>query len=237
MCAAKFSFAGLGGGIFIKDSATLDIWRSNLTGNQATVTDADANAHGGAIYAANNTVLRIADSLLQDNTADNGDGGGIALGNDRSDDDLSSEVTLVVERCNFLDNYCDWWGGALSMYSSNDLTNASISNSLFRNNSADGGGAIYAWYPYTLNVTRSQFVRNDARGDEVTYSGASSEHPDSGNGGGVLVYLASTVNFENCTFTGNHGGGKGGALHLASPSTGNRNVTSRLADSSFVTNR
>ncbi|WP_334091103.1 hypothetical protein, partial [Helicobacter typhlonius] len=142
--------------------------------------------------------LILKDCLFENNNAENsdkkgGNGGGFASG-------LSSlsGMQLIIDGCNFTNNYAVKSGGALSLQSSGPIE---VTNCSFINNQAtEGGGAIYI-HP-----------NNDGKGllDKCLISGCNFENnKDSSNNGHTIFFeeneAASTILTieENCIFKNN----------------------------------
>ena len=163
-----------------------------------------ANTRGGAIFVANANLSIDASGLWNSETGSTG--GAI----------LFSAGDLSITRSLIMDN-ASQFGGGLSALS--PRVNVTISDTTFRNNSADHtGGGIWASTATSFKVSRSAFVDN------------TTGQP---NGGGI--YFAGVTDFgspvnviENTTFSGNqslHQQGRGSALAIASGNMTIRNST------------
>ena len=163
-----------------------------------------ANTRGGAIFVANANLSIDASGLWNSGTGSTG--GAI----------LFSAGDLSITRSLIMDN-ASQFGGGLSALS--PRVNVTISDTTFRNNSADHtGGGIWASTATSFKVSRSAFVDN------------TTGQP---NGGGI--YFAGVTDFgspvnviENTTFSGNqslHQQGRGSALAIASGNMTIRNST------------
>jgi predicted outer membrane repeat protein len=163
-----------------------------------------ANTRGGAIFVANANLSIDASGIWNSETGSTG--GAI----------LFSAGDLSITRSLIMDN-ASQFGGGLSALS--PRVNVTISDTTFRNNSADHtGGGIWASTATSFKVSRSAFVDN------------TTGQP---NGGGI--YFAGVTDFgspvnvvENTTFSGNqslHQQGRGSALAIASGNMTIRNST------------
>ena len=163
-----------------------------------------ANNRGGAIFTASANLTISGSGIWNSETGSTG--GAI----------LFSAGELTITRSLIADNASEF-GGGLSALS--PRVNVTISDTTFRNNSADHtGGGIWASTASSFKVSRSAFVGN------------TTGQP---NGGGI--YFAGVTDFgspiniiENTTFSGNeslHQFGKGSALAVGSGNMTVRNST------------
>ncbi|HSS06800.1 MAG TPA: right-handed parallel beta-helix repeat-containing protein, partial [Rhodanobacteraceae bacterium] len=163
-----------------------------------------ANNRGGAIFTASANLTINGSGIWNSETGSTG--GAI----------LFSAGDLAITRSLIADNASEF-GGGLSALS--PRVNVTISDTTFRNNSADHtGGGIWASTASSFKVSRSAFVGN------------TTGQP---NGGGI--YFAGVTDFgspiniiENTTFSGNeslHQFGKGSALAVGSGNMTVRNST------------
>ena len=163
-----------------------------------------ANTRGGAIFTASANLTISGSGIWNSETGSTG--GAI----------LFSAGQLTITRSLIMDN-ASQFGGGLSALS--PRVNVAISDTTFRNNSADHtGGGIWASTATSFKVSRSAFVEN------------TTGQP---NGGGI--YFAGVTDFgspvnviENTTFSGNeslHQMGRGSALAVASGNMTIRNST------------
>ena len=222
------SFYGLsaraGGAIYVEgDLNTADINGSNFIGNKATTNNTkygggaiavegnsnvliltecnfinnSATIHGGAIkLQGNNTYTVIDKSKFDSNYAPYG--GAVALGN--TDYLVISESSFT----NHIGAEDDIVGGG-AIYVIGNLTNANIVDSLFENNSARAGGAIFV----EDNMEQSKFysnsfINNSAFTNNTLYGG-----------GAIAVEDNSTNNIFNGTmFILNSGSTHGGTINF-----------------------
>jgi CSLREA domain-containing protein len=165
--------AGEGGAIHNIAAATLSIANSSFSGNFTT------EGAGGAISSRDGTTVKVANSSFSGNGASQGGG-------------ISSEATLIVERCTFSANGSDE-GGAIFI-----LGTLKVVDSSFWGNEARGGGGI--------DLIGSGTIRRS------TFAGNNAEDAGAGIANGV-----GTLTVSNSTFAGNttmvpFGGGPGGAI-------------------------
>ena len=161
-----------GGAIYNAVSATVSITNSSLSGN-STVWVNGTGGLGGAVY--NEGSLRVANSNVIGNRADNVYGGGIA----------HYDGSAVVINSTFTGNSTYQGGG---IYSRAPLT---VTGSTFTRNTAAYGGGISNWD--VLNLNNTTFISNTA--DKV--------FSFTGDGGGVLN--AGTMQVASSKFVGNNG--------------------------------
>ncbi len=163
-----------------------------------------ANARGGAIFVASANLSIDASGIWNSQTGSTG--GAI----------LFSAGDLSITRSLIMDNASQFGGGLTAL---SPRVNMTISDTTFRNNTADHtGGGIWASTVTSFKVSRSAFVAN------------TSGEP---NGGGI--YFAGVTDFgspvnviENTTFSANeslHQFGQGSALAIASGNLTVRNST------------
>ena len=119
-CQFLSNTANLGGGAYFNQSV-IDIAGSTFVLNEAVV------GQGGAIRAYNGTYT-ITDTTFIQNLAVSWGG---AL-------DLAEGISVTIERCQFLGNFCPGNGGGIAG------RGTTIRNSLFIANNANQGGALYS---------------------------------------------------------------------------------------------
>ncbi len=154
-----------------------------LTGGAAT-----GSVNGGAIRAADGSVLTITDSSVVGNYAQLfGGGGGIATGE-------GSELTVVDS---ILFGNIAGWGGAIFV---DDDSILQVERSVLTENRAQrsDGGAMYVDNNGTLLVTDSSIVGNHAQSE----------------GGGINTDNGSTTVLIRTDLSGNEAGGDGGGIEV-----------------------
>ena len=173
------------GGAIWNSGSYFRIFNSNFTNNSAT--------YGGAFYnsrygTSTNLNYTISNSVFINNSATVN--GGAFFNN--------FAIYINISGSTFINNHAGLYGGAIA--SNSNLT--SVYNSIFINNSASSGGAIYNSntgdaYPLGINLTifNSTFTDNYAS-----------------NGGGAIYNLGNYFNLANSNFTRNNAN-NGGALY------------------------
>ena len=253
-----------GGGIYFEGTAfnsTLDVIRSEITGNQAS----DVDGGGGAIFSAGSqTRVRINDSNVTGN-ASLGSGGAIEIKpNDlnfsrprvscirsRLDNNVAKygnggainaetqdngSVVMTLNQCELTGNEASANGGAIAikdqLRNSDQIT--ALPDVVFDNNSAGGdGGAVW------IDRTVSAFETTTAPirfGPNENLQGRVTFSNNSAASSGGAVYIAANdqveVSFESVDFIGNEAvDGDGGAAYVRSGSS-----VFSLADVIFETN-
>ena len=131
-CGGAVSFAGVDSDSLIDNCTFID----NIADD------------GGAFYFwSDSAVITVTDSDFINNVADYGG----AIENEGGSD-------LIVDNCNFVENYAISGGGAIISSAS-----TSVSNSVFEDNEAPGGSnAIYLWYPDTTLTLSNNTITGDA---------------------------------------------------------------------------
>ena len=118
------------------------------------------------VYRGNLTFINIIDSIFSNNFSGS-DGGAI----------YASEEARISGSV-FTGNLAGDEGGAIR---ANENSDVSISQSMFRDNSAEDGGAIYSWAE--LNVSRSTFINNSA----IEEGGAIANHGSASINSSILA--------------------------------------------------
>lgn len=137
-----------------------------------SVFTANSSELGGAIINVWNSIVSIRESSFMNNAATEGGAidnygrasirGSIFTGNSATEDGgaidgNSKHVVLTVTDSVFIGNSAGDEGGAIR---NSEDSEVEVSQSMFRDNSAEDGGAIYSWAE--LNVIRSTFINNSA---------------------------------------------------------------------------
>ncbi|MBN2524841.1 MAG: right-handed parallel beta-helix repeat-containing protein [Deltaproteobacteria bacterium] len=153
----------------------------------STILDGDNTVHHVVTGASNATldgvVIRNGKAIGIDSGAN--DGAGIYIDN--------AGEPFALRNCLVKDNHADNFGGGLLAYDAE----VTIQNCVFRANSANDGGAVYADNAL-LRVSQSVFDDNYIFG---------------GDGGGMAIYYSNSTLIVNCMFTDNSAGGEGGAIY------------------------
>ena len=192
---------------------------------------------GGAIQF--NGRLNLHDVEINDNVAD--------LGGSAIDNDGSGEITdvLYITNSSIYDNISDGDGGeggavnvnggtviaANSVFEANNVdgttrggaihaTHVGVKGSIFEDNVAEDGGAIYAYG--SLSIDRSTFIYNESRADGgaiyaeglTSISNSDFVDNDSGAYGGAISFnnLSQDLKINGSEFDGNAAGEEGGAI-------------------------
>ncbi len=226
----KKGYAKNGGGIYIKEDATVTI-------NGGTITENQAKTDGGAIYCKG--VLIMNGGIISSNSAY--DTGGAIYVEDNSNSkielhnvDISSNNAenkggafnlhigndSIIDNCIFSYNKSNSdFGGAIYMDADSRLT---INNTAFNENkSDDDGGAIYL-EDGTIEMTKGSFDKNESQNDsgavkvtdDTTFkaNGTKFEENRSVTEEGGAIKNASYTELVNCTFTSNMSQKEGGAI-------------------------
>lgn len=187
--------------------------------------------YGGAVYAYYQTDgMIVRNSLITDNEAQNGYGGGI----------YSYITPLVVEVSEFSWNQAYYSGGGIYQYYGAELA---LNDSTFDHNTATyySGGGVYYWpynTGYNLNALACTFSDNTSRyeggglyglsAEAVQISGTrfwGNELEDASYGGGLYLKSAASLNLDNVEFVQNEAEMGGGAyLEELSAETGVANI-------------
>ena len=193
---------GIGGAITATVTTTLDIQKTNFTGNSAAV-------QGGAIDIDQQSYLRIKDCIFEDNSAEQL--GGAITG--------SFQAVLEISGSYFSKNQASD-GGAMN---TQQQVNLSLTNCRFEYNFAQYGGAIMAFSNVILKIQETNFTGIVALDGAALYV---SEQTDchvvrclfncntvKGQGGAVYMDLKSSVQVENTILT-NNTATEGGAIYI-----------------------
>ena len=150
----------------------------------------------------------------------------------------------LVDNCTFTYNFAQYRGGAIFLHgnSTENSTNTTISNSVFKSNiaglnggavdwqlgSQDGaiinstftnntawrsGGAVY-WYGFNGTVKGSNFTDNKAIGNVSVHDKGIVNYTTIGGNGGAIIWTGSVGMIDGCNFTRNTATQLGGAVYL-----------------------
>lgn len=207
---------GMGAALYCKDS-NLTIINCTFSNNHAT----GDNSQGGAVYFKGDKLI-IFNSEFIANTADY-DGGAVYLKGDYG----------IINASNFTNNRA-YFNGAVYMnslngtvedclFANNVATNSSgalgwvkkeygeVSNSLFINNTAPLGGAIYVNEGNNFSVDASKFIKNNASiggaiywtgGDGIIFN-STFDMNSASEDGGAIFFNGSEGIIDNSNFTNN----------------------------------
>ena len=191
-----------GGGIFLQAFENVIIARSHFSNNGAM--------NGGAINFYNaqaGSFLQVIDCFFSENSAklegsafyvDTFGNTSFIKSNFSNNKAYHSTIVLVFQitdswvmivDCSFLENYSQFYGGALDL---EILRNTWIISSYFSNNVGEGaGGAIFLYtsFPNTLlTIDSCIFIENNSPTD---------------NGGGIYMQAFGNISIISCTFSKN----------------------------------
>lgn len=121
-----------GGGIWVNDSGTLHLIDSTISGNTTTT------GNGGGIFINNSGTLNITRATVNGNSATVGGGGGIYNG---------TSGTINATNSTFYGNSAGDMGGGIANTATATVSSCTISG----NTAANGGGGIYNNFTATLN--------------------------------------------------------------------------------------
>jgi predicted outer membrane repeat protein len=160
----------------------MNIINTIFTNNTAT--------YGGAIY--NFASMNIINSTFNNNSASNGGA-------------IFNHGSMVIDGSSFIDNTASDSGGAIILLNATDTT---INNTIFKNNIADLGSAIYKgfirWGDHYFNLTNSNFtdnkggatidLNNDLNSPKTTITGCNIFN----NSQGILISdnIDATINYN-----------------------------------------
>ncbi|WP_407393665.1 beta strand repeat-containing protein, partial [Methanobrevibacter sp.] len=189
-----------GGGAIWSCVQEVSVYNSSFINN--------SGSYGGALRGSFNTY----DSELINNTAFNGNGGGIDV---TIDDIVSPRPSLRYINTTFINNTAKGdraderaQGGALHMY---HIEHVDIVDCECYNNTADRGGAVDLYIIATVSVENSTFENNTAISE----------------GGGFFINATSSpTEFINSDISNNKAGTDGGAIYLITEGAFFDNITS-----------
>lgn len=195
-----------GGGILFGPAGAMTLTNCDISRNVST-------GSGGGIYYDTGGALTLTACNLTSNSSGDGIGGGIFAG------DLDAElgVTIIISKCDIIDNTALYGAGMCLLAATCDITDSSINS-----NAAEYGGGAY-WCCSDVNVTNCTIADNVAA--TRTYCS-----------GGGFYGLDSSVRIKDCVMTGNHAQGFGGAVYLIGPNLpgGSHELTNCLITHNLV---
>ncbi|NCA70189.1 MAG: IPTL-CTERM sorting domain-containing protein [Sphingobacteriia bacterium] len=213
---------GAGGGIRVRDNASLELSNSTVSGNSAV--------DGGGIFAASGAFLTLTNSAVSGNSTDGG-GGGI-------DAFFNASVTLTNSRVS--GNSATGGGGIIA----DNNASVTLTNSMVSGNSVSlFGGGILAFNNASVTLTNSTVSGNsagrfggglDARNSSSVTLTNSTVSGNSANfgGGGIDAYNNSPVTLTNTLLAGNNTD----CSNNDSTVTGNFNLIGDAASACGLTN-
>ncbi|MBU0618066.1 MAG: right-handed parallel beta-helix repeat-containing protein [Planctomycetes bacterium] len=202
--------------------------------------DETGQGGGGMLLGRGETVIR--NCLFNENQASmtsGGSGGAVMMPH------WDPGAVAAFEVCAFEDNRASAWGGGLHVGMTGD---AVLVDCVFRNNSAEGGGGIYAW-PHQddveLVLTDCVFEDNSAAGQDCLFGGGGVRcrrplvatdcifrRNHSGIGGGM--FASATALLERCVFEENVATASAGIAYGGGASFAGSHITVLLSE--FVNN-
>lgn len=133
---------GLGGGIYMGDSATLNL-------NGSTVSDNVSLSSGGGIYMSNSATLNLSESTVRDNAAESG--GGIYV---------NVSGTLNLNTSTISGNTANNGGNGGAVFNNTSGTVNAVSSTIDGNTAGNYGGGIYN--AATMTLTNNTITANTA---------------------------------------------------------------------------
>jgi CSLREA domain-containing protein len=176
-----------GGGALHTDGGPVTILRSTFDENTAT-------EEGGALSIHNLGDVKVVDSTVSNNRAE--DGGGA--------ENSATEVTF--ERVTVSGNRTNGAGGGIYNTSSGPFH---LLDSTIRGNTGVVGGGLANAPDNAIIVRGSLFLNNTAR---IALSEEGELDENAGKGGGIMSYADGESLYENTTISGNKAGSAGGGL-------------------------
>ena len=221
-CTFFNNSADVGGAIYSTNYALNNISISNSTFiyNQVPFYDSNQSIYnvgkirlsaGGAI-ATFNTILSINSSTFTNNTSDTGQGGALSI---------QQNSTMTVYNTKFYGNKANSYGGSIYVRESN----VSIDNSIFLQNQATQGGAMYLTQGSrsVVILRRTIYKENSAKQaggaifmDERTqmYDNHSLFVHNRATNGGALYVISSEVDLNDSVLSHNQARESGGAIYI-----------------------
>ncbi|MBR2693163.1 MAG: hypothetical protein IKE69_03020, partial [Thermoguttaceae bacterium] len=195
-----------GGAVYAVKGNTITVTDSTFTGNEAEIS-------GGAFYVQDVQTLEISNGTFDGNKVTDGNfGGAICYESDYIDHITIADSAFTNNRAVNGD------GGALRFFNSSDnqaQASVTISNTLFRGNSASGDGGAIEAVDIDLTVNYSRIVENSAgtvggginiyRSSLTVYQSLIADNTAEGNGGGIYIYDKTALNLSWSTVAGNSG--------------------------------
>ena len=177
---------------------TAQVQFRELTGGDGN----NASQGGGTHITFKGTInsIEIVNCTFHNNSAQYGGGISVIF------QDHSHENTLSVSNCVFKNNSApEMGGGALSIgYVSVGLNNVTVQDTLFANNYARQGGALYflsSWYKTVIN-NRLQVLNCAFNGNSASFGAALTIIPTAGSS--LYKGMTPTPMICRCSFTNNH---------------------------------
>ncbi|MCH2146545.1 MAG: hypothetical protein MK073_01840 [Phycisphaerales bacterium] len=189
----------------------------------------DGNAITGGGVNSSNSVARLQNCIITNNSSNNNGAGVFADGG-----------TFLLYNCNVKNNVAGGAGGGLYF---RDLINSSVIGAEVSNNSAVNGGGAYIKDMLSQFIFSSSEVSNNAcvnnggglyvKNSMMTMVDNAIINNESNKGGGLFTYAGGNVSFENGSLQGNSALDAGGGAEIRSSvcSFSNTTFDSNNADS------
>ena len=194
---------GSGSGVFYAThNSTLNISGMVASGNSGN--------NGGVFYISGSTVATIADSEFTSNTAKVS--GGVLC--------HRSSGTITTLRCTFTSNTAGNYGGVVYLDTRGTYVDGSAiledetvigaeNNSVFANNTAKSGGAIY------VTLTKNENGIPNASGEVLIYGSVFNSNEAMSTHGGAIAVTGADASIYYCLFDSNVANNRGGSVYVA----------------------
>ena len=223
-CIFRNNYAATDGGAIAVGGSTLNIRDSTFFGNSV----GSDESGGAAVATFSCPAVTIENSRFDNNIITPSNGVGAVY--------LENSTTMTISNSNFTNNNVKGIGGALAVQKGGKLN---IIRSMFKNNTANRGGAI-CLQDIDVNVQNSNFIENNAllySGGAIhcfvgvyltiTKSNFNKNKASAGNGAGI--YTESKLNVLESSFIDNNAL-RGSAICI------NNNPVASIMDSNFTNN-
>ena len=222
----------------LHDGGAVYLHESNTTINKCEILHNNAKGDGGAVYETDYSTIKVDDSMIKSNKAQEGNGGALYGQNNSivavSNCDfinntaenggvvrLNLDSALYIKNSNLCGNNASVDGGAVFIYNKSMIT---IEHCNLINNWADDyGGAVHAEKGGTVNISDCNIVANKADyGGALEVNDLSSvsivcsnfsRNRATNKGAAVFVYVNSAANIKSSTFNWNIANDSGAAVY------------------------
>jgi gliding motility-associated-like protein len=242
-CTFRNNFAGGGGAFAVNGSGggTIGIRFFDCTFDRNSSSLGRVFSFGGAghIFGSgaiiNTAFIR---SAFTDNICGN-DGGALSISASIITDDETLQPHILIDSCLFEGNKAlstfSAVGGAFFLRATNGtVTNTTIANSRFLNNSATGdesdAGAVYLRASFSNAVSKGEIANCYFEGNTASRHGGAIMLRGSQEG-------TSQTRIINSAFVNNSAEGQGGAVYMTANRSGSGEVVTRILQSSFANNQ
>ena len=243
-CVFRNNFAGGGGAFAVNGSGAgvirIRFYDCTFEGNTSSLGRVFSFGGAGHIFGSSAIInAAFIRSTFRNNVCGN-DGGALTISTSIITDNENLQPHILIDSCLFQGNRAfstfSAVGGALFLRATNGtVTNTTIKNSRFINNSATGedsdAGAIYLRASFSSAVFKGEITNCYFEGNTATR-----------HGGAVLLRGSqegiSQTRIVNSAFIGNRAEeGQGGAVYMTANRSGAGKVDTRILQSSFGNNR